>query len=473
MTAVTGQPLMPLAPAQEMLWEFNSALAAPDPALFTEVAAGCRLIRGILDADLFQRSVAAVMARNENLRMVFATLGQDPLLRPESGLEPPVRVTDLSRLPRSVQQERIAELAAAERGAGFDVTKGPLWRAGLVRLGPAEHVLTYTFCHLVADGWGGTVFAEAVLNAYRARTGSGPRPSGQQLRFAQLARLQHEQLGDKQQRAAYWRAQLARPGQPYLPFPPDTVAADADVAAEAVHRFRFPDGACEGIRRLAWRLRTTPFTVLLAAHHLLLALRADMDRVVIGTTVLGRDTPRARRVIGQFTTDVYVAVTVQPADSLACVARQAHLAFTAATDNALSYLCLAEAVNPRFGRQRPWPDNHLFDAYIQSVQPAAPAVSFQDLEMTDLPITGRGASPVAAGIAARDVPASRLAVWAKRGAPDIIIDHDRRGGVIAHNPYFYSEKFARSLVFDYLAIVGALACDPGQSVAQLKKGLKR
>ena len=41
----------------------------------------------------------------------------------------------------------------AEAGAPFDLARGPLVRACLIRLAPQDHLLLLTMHHTVADGW--------------------------------------------------------------------------------------------------------------------------------------------------------------------------------------------------------------------------------------------------------------------------------------------------------------------------------
>lgn len=458
---------MPLAPSQELLWEFMSALSPRDQSGSREIVAGCWRLSGKVDPDRFRAAVAAVVRRHDALRLSFATLGHDPMVYIEPAVEPPIRLLDLSGLPPKRQWDRVEQVVHTERAETFDLTRAPLWRASLIRCSATEYLLTYVFCHLVADGWSGQVFVEDTIHAYRSGLGH-PVPSPAPVpSFAEVAELQEREFTDRPARAAYWREQLA--GLPaYLPFRPLTVRPDADVAAEAGHRFGFAPELCERLPRVAWQLRTTPYVVLMAAYHLLLALRTDSERVVIGTTTLGRDAPRSRRVVGQFTNDVCVPVRINPDASCAAVVQEVHQALLTAMANALPYRELAEAVNPRFRNCRPWPDNHLFDSYFQAAPPAAPALVFPELTAQEVAVEGRSAPGTPPALAARDLPADTIRVWIKRGSPIMIIDDDRRGGLMVYNPHFFDDRLVRGLVEDYLAIVRHMACEPDRPVAAIR-----
>ena len=58
----------------------------------------------------------------------------------------------------------------------FDLATGPLWRARLLRLAAAEHVLLLTLHHIVTDGWSMEVLVREVGALYAAsRAGSRRR----------------------------------------------------------------------------------------------------------------------------------------------------------------------------------------------------------------------------------------------------------------------------------------------------------
>ena len=44
-------------------------------------------------------------------------------------------------------------LAREDAARPFDLARGPLFRAALVRIAPDAHVLLYTVHHIVCDGW--------------------------------------------------------------------------------------------------------------------------------------------------------------------------------------------------------------------------------------------------------------------------------------------------------------------------------
>ncbi|HEX6239249.1 MAG TPA: AMP-binding protein, partial [Polyangiales bacterium] len=120
--------------AQQRLW-FLAQLGA---GATYHMPMGLRL-RGALDTDAFRRSLDGLVVRHEALRSVFVSIEGEPraeLLPETCGFA--LIEENLEHEPRAA--ERLAALCREEAEAPFDLTRGPLIRGRLLRLGPQEHV---------------------------------------------------------------------------------------------------------------------------------------------------------------------------------------------------------------------------------------------------------------------------------------------------------------------------------------------
>ena len=98
-------------------------------------------------ARSFQRtSIFQDLTVHEQLHLVAQHLGDDRL-------DDVIEVMDLSGLEREEREERVRELTQAEVQQGFDLERGPLLRAAVLRLSGTEHVLLLTVHHIISDGW--------------------------------------------------------------------------------------------------------------------------------------------------------------------------------------------------------------------------------------------------------------------------------------------------------------------------------
>ncbi|MGX1614007.1 condensation domain-containing protein [Micromonospora chalcea] len=462
---------LPLAPGQQMMWEFMTALDPAHPGAARLVVVEFRRLRGTLRVDVLRQAMQDVVDRHDALRMRFDRVGVEPAVRILPHVESPLEYVDLSGLPPAEQQARVERIAYAHRNDAFDPCRAPLWRAALVRLSATEHVLALCFFHMVSDGWSCRVVVEDLCHAYTARLGAADPQPPLGVDFTALAALQEtEQAGngvDAAARAAYWRDRL-RPVEPYQLFPASPPAPDVALSAEVATRFAFPAEVTARLRPAARRARTSPYVLLLAAYLVLLSRRAGRSRVVLGTTTLGRESPLSRRLVGQFTNNVYLPVTVEPDAPMRAVVEAAHASLAEAVAHATAFHRVARSVRPDFPAIRPWPDNHLFDAWFQSAASASPVLHCPDLRVEPVDITARPAPGTPPPVVAADVPSECLPVWVKRGSPIVVVDDDRAGGVVIRNRGVFGDDLVRGLIDDYVAVVSALVTTPDLPPGQVR-----
>ena len=58
----------------------------------------------------------------------------------------------------------------------FDLSKGPLLRATILKLGTSEHVLLLTMHHIVSDAWSSGIFFRELGELYTAFLEGKPSP---------------------------------------------------------------------------------------------------------------------------------------------------------------------------------------------------------------------------------------------------------------------------------------------------------
>jgi Condensation domain len=84
---------------------------------------------------------------------------------------------DLSDLSSRADAELVArELVDEQTRMPFDLERGPLLRARLLRLGAGDHVLAVVVHHIAADGSSKTVFFRELDALYRAYAAGLPSP---------------------------------------------------------------------------------------------------------------------------------------------------------------------------------------------------------------------------------------------------------------------------------------------------------
>src|SRR5438045_1057245 len=162
----------PLSFAQQRLWFLNQL--EPDSPLYNIHAAVS--LSGPLNVPVLERSMGEILRRHEALRTTFAVLGDQPVQLINDAADFKLPLSDLQGLDEGARRSSVSARAEEDARRPFDLTKGPLLRASLLRLGETEHVLLLTIHHIVSDGWSIGVFVRELAALYEAYLAGRPSP---------------------------------------------------------------------------------------------------------------------------------------------------------------------------------------------------------------------------------------------------------------------------------------------------------
>ncbi|QRN95171.1 non-ribosomal peptide synthase/polyketide synthase [Archangium violaceum] len=292
----------PLSFAQQRLWFLDRL--EPGSTLYN-LPSAVRL-EGALDAAVLERCLGELVRRHESLRTVFREEEGRAIqvLLPPAPLALPV--TDLSALPASERDARVQRLAAEELGRPFELTRGPLLRARLLRLAEREHVLLLMMHHIVSDEWSMGVLVSEMGMLYAALSkGQEPVLPPLAVQYADYAVWQREWLQGEalEKQLAYWRQQLAG-APPVLELPTDRPRPAEQSFRGASRSLRLPPALLTDLKALCQREGVTLFMAVLAASQALLARYSGQDDICVGAPVSGRQQAELEGLIGFFVNTV-------------------------------------------------------------------------------------------------------------------------------------------------------------------------
>lgn len=283
----------PLCSAQERLWFLHRL----DPADVSYNMPVTLRINGALDVELLDRVLIELVDRHDMLRSTFGERDGRPV-QTIGARGPGLERIDLSDRP---DPERARAIVAERADRAFDLEHGPVLRLTLIRLAADDHVLGLVLHHIAGDGWSLEVLLHELSELYAAYAAGEPSP----LPPLELCYLDHVRRAERRDDAAalaYWTEQLA--GAPVLDLPTDHLRPPVRSGRGERLTFYLPGDLLNRLEALARAERSTMFMVLLAAFQTLLARYSGQRDVCVGTPVLGREDPRAERVIGNFAATV-------------------------------------------------------------------------------------------------------------------------------------------------------------------------
>jgi len=288
----------PLSFAQTRLWFLDRL--APGSVAYT-LPFALRL-SGELSPAALAAVLGEVVRRHEALRTTFAERGGEPVqvIAPAGRWLLPL--TDLDSLPAEVREAEARRLAESAAARPFDLERGPLFRAVLLRLGAAEHLLLLEIHHIVADGWSLGVLVEEITALYGAALAGAESPLPElPIQYADFAVWQRSWLQGEEllRRLAYWRDRLA--GSPaILELPADRPRPA--VPARPVGRVTtvFSPDLARQLARFAQRNRSSLFMLLLAGFQALLGRLTGQRDIPLGSPVANRNQAEFEPLIGFF-----------------------------------------------------------------------------------------------------------------------------------------------------------------------------
>ena len=299
---------IPLTFAQRRLWFLDQL--EPGNRIYNEVMS--LRLAGDLDVAALEGALNAVVERHEALRTRFVEQDGEPvqLVLPEARVAADVR--DLSGLPEEERMAEVRRLADAAAHEPFDLSRAPLIRLLVLRLGPDDHALVMPTHHIVSDGWSQGVFSRELGTLYEAFRAGRPSPLPPlAIQYGDFAVWQDEHLsgGALERQAAYWKERL-RGAPTLLELPTDRPRPAEQTYRGSGYPFRVPADVSAGVQALAQREGATLFMVLLAAFGALLARYTGEDDVVVGSPIAARTRPELEELIGLFANTLPIRVDV-------------------------------------------------------------------------------------------------------------------------------------------------------------------
>jgi amino acid adenylation domain-containing protein len=279
-------------------------------------------LQGPLNVAALEQSLAEVIRRHDSLRMGFARVNERPVAVVASAADIDLRlvVEDLAAgIPAGNKRAKALLLKKAELRAEqeawtpFEMTRAPLFRTRLLRLGPDDHILVLILHHIIVDGWSIGVLFEEVSEVYSAL--ASDRQVGLPelaLQFSDFAHWQRRWCADEEASGqfTYWRDHL-RGAVPV--FSTDGSAAGARPGSSTAHEpIHLPADLVARLSALSRSQDGTLFMTLLAGFKVMLLARNGRGDICAATAMANRSEQRTERVIGPFENKILIRTRLDP-----------------------------------------------------------------------------------------------------------------------------------------------------------------
>src|SRR5579872_7090393 len=198
-----NQAGFPLSFAQRRLWFLDQLEPGPHYNDHFHLR-----LQGQLHVPALQSSLNEIVRRHEALRATFTVWQGEPVQSVCVPFNLDLPLADLSSYSEAERKRHATRLAVEAARAPFDLQRGPLLRAGLVRLSAQDHLLVLTFHHIAIDGWSRGVFLRELTVLYQAFLSGQPSPLPElPVQYADFAVWQRERVEEEvlAKELGYWK----------------------------------------------------------------------------------------------------------------------------------------------------------------------------------------------------------------------------------------------------------------------------
>jgi amino acid adenylation domain-containing protein len=292
------QTSYPASFAQQRLWFLDQL--EPGAAAYNLVRAF--RITGLLDINALTSAIRAVVRRHESLRTVFEMVEGETRQVVLSNVDIQVSLVDVTHLPSGDRRKAALRIASEEGKIPFDLTRGPLLRAFLVRIDQDQHLLVLAMHHIVTDGWSISILFRELARSYEAFVkGEEPQLPELPLQYAEYAQWQRESISGEilAKQVAYWKNKLTG-AQTILDLPADHPRPLIHSWHGATEELILDSRVLAELKQLAQQEGATLFMVSMAVFQALLWRYTGQDSILVGTPTAARSQVEIENLIGFF-----------------------------------------------------------------------------------------------------------------------------------------------------------------------------
>ncbi|NRS16242.1 amino acid adenylation domain-containing protein [Brevibacillus sp. HB1.4B] len=303
-TKKTGIPrrsregFVPLSFAQQRLW-FLDQLVPNSPAY--NVVAAFHL-SGELHTNIMEQCVNEIVERHEALRTTFQVANGEPYQLIAPALQIPFPIVDLTGHHEAQREDEFRRLAKEESMYVFDLTKGPLLRVTLFRLGEDLNILLLNVHHIIIDGWSVGVFFREMVLLYQAYLADKPSPLPElPIQYADFSSWQREWLQGEvlEKQLSYWRETLGKESSA-LELPVDRTRPPIQTFQGGSLKLQIPSSLSHAMKALSEQENATLYMVLITALKILLHRYSGQNDIRVGVPVANRNRVEMENLVGFF-----------------------------------------------------------------------------------------------------------------------------------------------------------------------------
>lgn len=316
LVAVDRSEDFPLSFAQQSLW-LSYQITGGGPAYNI---LGAMHLQGELNTDILNNCFVKLVQRHESLRTRIVLNDANPVL--EIFREFDQNIVQKHTLPsvdnEQSQKAAITQWAQNELEQPFDLTKPPLYRVNLLKLGHNDYILCLTIHHIICDALSVGVLFRDLFKLYDA-----PSPAQQgalatlDIQYADFAYWHRLWLTEESLEAQkdFWLNKLAE-GTALINLPTDYPRPAKLSHVGGVEFINFDAVLVERLRALSQDCGATLYMTVLTCLSTLLAKYSGQEQITLGSPFSHRANDETQDLVGFFINTIVMQNNIDQSKSI-------------------------------------------------------------------------------------------------------------------------------------------------------------
>ena len=303
---------IPLSYSQERLWfmdKMGQSLQFHTPYV-------CN-IDGYVDVEKLNEAFTMLIERHEVLRTSFREENGKSYQYIENNISFKLSYKDLSKLRSQEQRINVAKTTDKWIKEPFELSKGPLIRAILLKTESRRFRLCICMHHIITDGWSVKLMMKELSLFYKAASNEPvilPKPLT--IQYADYAVWQKSDEVSEywEEELEYWKDQLA--DYKNLMLPTDFLRESQTKKKGEVHFVKFNDAQLKAIRSFTAKNKVTPFALVMTSVYVMLSRYANQKDICIGFPAANRNQQEVESLIGFFLNTLIIRINTEESGNL-------------------------------------------------------------------------------------------------------------------------------------------------------------
>ncbi|MBM1105824.1 amino acid adenylation domain-containing protein [Aurantibacter crassamenti] len=281
--------------SQEEIWA-DCQLGGPDANRAYNLSISLYL-KGELNYKAIEQAIETLVQRHESLRAVFSTDGR--YMSIFKNIETKLDYLDAAHLQGDEKKETINTHLREEAYHIFDLVKGPLVKAGLIKINDGDYQLVLTAHHIICDGWSLGIIIQELGALYSANVNGDTSkiPVAESFSaFADERRALIESI-DYSKIENYWLQQY-KDSIPQLDIPTDFKRPTQRTYRSNRLDFQLDPELLNALKKTGWQAGCSFVSTLMAAFEVFLYQLTGQDKIVLGLPAAGQSAADMNQLIG-------------------------------------------------------------------------------------------------------------------------------------------------------------------------------